>query len=44
MTMWPVTCADILSSPIHSAYNYNNKILNYCYRPVLWGGLSEVSL
>ena len=20
------------SSPIHSAYNYNYKILNYCYR------------
>ena len=25
-TMCPVTCADIVSSPIHSAYNYNNKI------------------
>ena len=32
MTNMAVTCGDIRSSPIHSAYNYDNKILNYCYR------------
>ena len=35
MTNMAVTCGDIQSSPIHSAYNYNNKILNYCYRSVI---------
>ena len=31
MTTTLVTCGDILSSPIHSAYNYSYKILNYCF-------------
>ena len=32
MQIVPVTCGDIRSSPIHNAYNYYEKILNYCYR------------
>ena len=32
MSITPVTCGDIQSSPIHSAYNYNKKIENCCYR------------